>query len=138
MYVGEQDSFFSMIDAYITYMDEDVISIVYDKRREYRNYSWEASLCSINIDVKNGVVMNNVGVLYIDQAFIDDFRIREAEQNNSDIISMYEDWELMELFLEPDSLILYYTPLGMEAGFNHDYGWSTVTYKDYEKYLMNF
>lgn len=138
MYVGEQDSFFSMIDAYVTYMDEDVISIVYDKRREYRNYSWEASLCSINIDVKNGTIMNNVETLYIDQEFIDEFRIREAEQNDSDILSMYEDWELMELLLGPDSLILYYTPLGMEVGINHDYGWSTATYKDYKKYLMNF
>ena len=39
---------------------------------------------------------------------------------------------------DPIDLILFYTPLGMEVGVNHDNGWCTVTYKDYEKYLKHF
>ena len=39
---------------------------------------------------------------------------------------------------DDDSLIIFYTPLGMEVGFNYYYGWVTVTYKDYQKYKSLF
>ncbi len=52
------------------------------------------------------------------------------------------DEELAEVLRDKDSVIAYYTPLGMEVGLNYSgggaSGWVTVTYKDYEKYLMKF
>ena len=37
-----------------------------------------------------------------------------------------------------DELILFYTPIGMEVGFNYYNGWVTVTYPDYLKYQKKF
>ena len=43
------------------------------------------------------------------------------------------DQEITALFNSPD-IIVFYTPKGMEIGFNYDEGWVTVTYEEYEQY----
>ncbi len=47
------------------------------------------------------------------------------------------DQEITALFNSPD-IIVFYTPKGMEIGFNYDEGWVTVTYEEYEQYLKVF
>ena len=47
------------------------------------------------------------------------------------------DQEIIGHFNSSD-IIVFYTPQGMEIGFNYDEGWVTVTYKEYEQYLKVF
>lgn len=136
-YMWEEDYFYGYIEGYVTYMDEEKISIVFAEDAEYSDY-FILSLYCINIDVENGVVLDNTEILDVDDEFSVDFRIREGEQNESDTLDYYTDQELTEMLSDPVDLILFYTPLGMEVGINHDFGWSTATYKDYEQYLKHF
>ena len=48
------------------------------------------------------------------------------------------DQEITYYLTDSDYLIIFYTPLGMEVGFNYYDGWVTVTYRDYEKYQKKF
>jgi len=134
-YFYEDDSFSLDATAYITYMDEEKISIVFS---EYglTGDSQVAYLYSINVDVKNGVIMTNSSIIDINDEFAVDFRKRNQEQNNAEgYVDVLSDQEIVEYLNSSTMGIVFFTPLGLEVGINIDGGWYTVTYKDYEKYL---
>lgn len=139
LYEEEKDGeeFLCEVIGYVTYTSEDVISIVFDEWLMSDQY-YMTSLASINIDVKQGTMINNTEVLEVNDSFSIDFRNRETIQNAGDSLESYTDQELTQMLKDPILLILYYTPLGMEVGVNHDFGWATVTYTDYQKYLKSF
>lgn len=139
-YITEDDYYEAYILGYVTYMDEDKMSIVFDERiysYYYDDYS-DVYLCCINIDMKNGVVLDNKNILNIDDDFSVDFRERSDIQNGeSYYVSMMTDQEITDYFNSKD-IIVFYTPMGMEIGFNYEQGWITVTYSEYEQYLKVF
>ena len=61
------------------------------------------------------------------------------QTNRSDSLNYMTDQEITKYF-NSDDVIVFYTPKGMEIGFNYDdgYGWVTVTYEEYEEYLKVF
>ncbi|WWR14975.1 proline-rich domain-containing protein [Lachnospiraceae bacterium JLR.KK008] len=141
-YAEYGESYAVYTTTYVTYNDEDMISIVID---EYvvLDDEYHVDLYPINIDVKNGVVLDNGSLLEIDEAFAREFRERNDEQNGSiDYLDALSDEELAQVLRDRDAVIAYYTPLGMEVGMNYSdsvsSGWVTVTYKDYDKYLKKF
>lgn len=141
-YAEYGDSYTVYITSYVTYNDEDMISIVLD---EYVMVDdrYHVDLYPMNIDIKNGVILDNDSLLQIDTAFAEEFRERNDEQNGTvEYLDLLSDEELAQSLQDRDSMIAYYTPLGMEIGLNYDgagsSGWVTVTYKDYEKYLSKF
>ena len=89
--------------------------------------------------METGMLMNNTHLLAVDDNFSVDFRKRCELQNgvieNLDYMS---DQEITYYLTDSDYLIIFYTPLGMEVGFNYYDGWVTVTYRDYEKYQKKF
>lgn len=128
--------------AYVTYNDADIISIVLD---EYiaLDGQYHIDLYPINIDVKNGVILDNGSLFSIDEEFAKEFRRRNNEQNDKiPYLESLSDEQLADALQDKNAVIAYYTPLGMEIGLNYseegNSGWVTVTYKDYEKYLTNF
>ena len=136
------NSYSVYISAYVTYNDADIISIVLD---EYiaLDGQYHIDLYSINIDVKNGVILDNGSLLSIDEGFAKEFRRRNNEQNGEiAYLESLSDEQLAYALQDKNAVIAYYTPLGMEIGLNYseegNSGWVTVTYKDYEKYLTNF
>lgn len=134
-YFLEDDEFVLDATAYVTYMDEEKISIVFSEYgyadSEYVNY-----LFSINIDVQNGVVLENSSIINMDDKFAVEFRERNKEQNDaSGYIDELTDQEIVEYLNSPTLGAVFYTPVGLEVGVNLDSGWYTVTYTDYEKYL---
>ncbi len=134
----DSDAFYNcVLQGYVTYMDEDKLSIVFGEDISSSYYYLNTLFC-INIDVKNGTVLNNTEIIDATDKFSIDFRIRESEQNQSDTLDWYTDQQLTEMLNDSVGLIVFYTPLGLEVGINHDYGWSTATYKDYEQYLKSF
>ena len=85
--------------------------------------------------------MDNTGIIDVDDDFSIDFRKRSDTQNGTiDDLTMMTDQEITRYLSSKDSLIIFYTPQGMEIGFNYGNGdgWVTVTYKDYEEFLKIF
>ncbi len=138
-YFLEGDEFYMAMSGYVTYMDEEKMSIVFLERGESNGY--EASyLYSINIDVQNGVVLENSSIIEMNDEFAVEFRNRNKRQNDAEgYIDELSDQEILSYLNSSTLGVVFYTPIGLEVGINFDDGtndgWYTVTFKDYEKYL---
>ena len=136
-----EDSYFDVTsEGYVTYMSESVLSIAFQE--EIRsNFFGAVYVYCINIDMNAGVVMDNTDIIEVDDDFSVDFRERNERQNGeNDMLDSMSDQEITKHLKSEDDLIIFYTPLGMEIGMNYGdgYGWVTVTYNDYKKYLKVF
>lgn len=135
---ADSDGIAAQLAGSVTYMSEDILSVVYQETiyyGEYMDYEIDLYLYCLNFDMKNGVLLQNTGMLDIDKAFVEDFRERSRKQNASSVLDDYKDEEVWNYFDSAYNLILFYCPQGMEIGLNLDNGWVTVTYADYEQYL---
>ena len=137
-YMEDEGSYFAAVSSgFVTYMDEEKLSIVFSEYI-YTDYYNSAYLYCINIDMENGVILDNENILSIDDAFSVEFRKQSDIQNDEIVyLTSMTDQEITALFNSPD-IIVFYTPKGMEIGFNYDEGWVTVTYEEYEQYLKVF
>ena len=137
-YMEDEGSYFAAVSSgFVTYMDEEKLSIVFSEYI-YTDYYNSAYLYCINIDMENGVILDNENILSIDDTFSVEFR-KQSDIQNGEIVYLTSmtDQEITALFNSPD-IIVFYTPKGMEIGFNYDEGWVTVTYEEYEQYLKVF
>ncbi len=124
------------VNCYVAYMDADVLSVAYVEYGYLDDERFDSCVISVNIDMESGFSMTNSQILQIDDEFAIDFRERTIRQNGeNDNLDYYTDQEITELLNDEDSLIIFYTPLGMEVGFNYYFGWVTVTYTDYKRYV---
>ena len=125
--------------GYVSYMSEKILSVIYVEYGYLNGSYLESYVVSYNVDMETGMLMNNTHLLAVDDNFSVDFRKRCELQNgvieNLDYMS---DQEITYYLTDSDYLIIFYTPLGMEVGFNYYDGWVTVTYRDYEKYQKKF
>ncbi len=125
------------VDCYVTYMDEEFLSVVYNVRISMEYYG-QVYLSCVNINMESGVVMHNLmDLIHVDDAFAIEFRERNARQNQTDSIDYMSDQEVAAYLRSENTGIAYFTPLGMEIGFNYEQGWITVTYQDYRDYLRS-
>ncbi len=138
-WVGDEDTFLFEAESYVTYMDEDVLSIAYVERGYLNGDYYESYVVSVNVDMDSRMMLTNSHLLDIDDEFSIEFRNR-CEKQNGEIRSLdyYSDQDITEMLNSEDELILFYTPIGMEVGFNYYNGWVTVTYPDYLKYQKKF
>lgn len=133
--MGSDEYFIFDMESYVTYMEEDILSVIYVEYAFLDEETYESYVVSVNIDMESGMEMTNSQILKIDDEFSIDFRKRSERQNGeSETMDYYSDQEITDLMNDDSTLIIFYTPLGMEVGFNYYYGWVTVTYPDYEKY----
>ena len=133
----EDDIFYAYINAYVTYMDEEKLSIVYNET-VYGDYTEQVYLECVNIDMENGIILDNTQMLSIDDDFSVEFRQKSDIQNGANsYLDSLTDQEITEYF-KSRHIIVFYVPQGMEIGFNYEEGWVTVTYADYEQYLKSF
>ena len=122
------DSFEYQSECYVTYMDEDILSVAFQERGILNDSMIGAVIVSMNFDLQTGLPVGNTGILDIDDEFAIDFRKRCEEQNGEiNGLNYYSDQQIREYLTNENSLIIFYTPLGMEVGINYDDGWATVT-----------
>lgn len=138
-YLSEEDEYEYISTCYVTYMTEDVLSVVYVEYALLNDQYLESYVISKNFDMQTGMTLNNTELINMNDEFSIDFRER-CEKQNGEIsdLSMMSDQEMTEYLTDSDLLIIFYTPMGMEIGFNYYDGWVTVTYSDYEKYAKQF
>ena len=134
---SEENYFMASLVGYVAYMDEDKLSIAYQEEM-YSDRTGGVYLRSINIDMKNGVILDNEDILSVDDEFSVEFRQKSDEQNGEiSYLTYLTDQQITDYF-KSDDIIVFYTPKGMEIGFNYEEGWVTVTFEEYEKYLKVF
>ncbi len=134
---SEENYFVATLAGYVAYMDEDKLSIAWQEEM-YSDRDSGVYLRSINVDMKNGVILDNEDILAIDDEFSVEFRQKSDEQNGEISYLTYMTDQQITDYFKSDDIIVFYTPKGMEIGFNYEEGWVTVTYEEYEKYLKVF
>lgn len=123
------------VESYVTYMDEDILSVVVDEQY-YWGYEVAADLYCMNFDMKTGTLLYNTDIIEPTEELAEAFRDMSDYQNGSiDHIDEISDEDICAYMSDEDYLILFYTPVGLEVGFNYYEGWVTATLKEYEKYL---
>ena len=129
---SEENYFVASLAGYVAYMDEDKLSIAW-REEMYSDRDGGVYLRSINVDMKNGVVLDNEDILAVDDAFSVEFRQKCDEQNGEiSYLTYMTDQQITDYFTSYD-IIVFFTPNCMEMGFNYEEGWVTVSYEEYEK-----
>ena len=141
MYYAQQFDSVSAVDlqltslSYVTYMDENILSVVVDERYSYEDYA-QYDLYCMNFDLTTGALLYNTEIVDADKSLAEAFRKQSEYQNGiTSSVDDYTNEEIEEFLANEDSLILFYSPVGLEIGYNHPEGWVTATLKDYEEYL---
>lgn len=121
-------------EGYVTYMDEDVVSVVF-LEYIYLNSAYLPRISDINIDVRAGSVLKHGSMVDYTTALAQRVRKQNAYQNSVDLESMPWSDEDIALLLQSEEGVAFYTPVGLEVGFNYSssdtgYGWLTVTLKE--------
>lgn len=136
-----EDTYYVVIDSYVTYMDEDILSIVY-KESVYLSLQndpfQDLSFYCINIDLHTGEMMENTEILHVDEAFVATLRDRELIENESRVLGDFSDEEIIEMLMDEGYLVLFYTPMGMEVGLNLGERVIYFMYDDYQQFLNTF
>ncbi len=127
-------------EAYVTYMDENLISIVFvELYTKTDNSNFEYIYC-YTFDM-SGEEFKVIEFELTDTSdgFIDALKTRCLEQSTSDadyLFSTYTKEEIRNNIITADyGLVAFYTPLGMEIGLNYDGYWCCATFKDYADYI---
>ena len=138
---GEGDAFTCYVDSFVTYMDEDILSIVFKEELFMQLGSDSFDMLDfycVNIDLQTGMVMENTEILHLDEAFAIDFRQREINENGDAALTHYTDQEILEMLRDPGQLVAFYTPYGMEVGLNLEDIIVYVMYDDYVHFLNSY
>ncbi|MDD3368994.1 MAG: hypothetical protein PHP50_08950 [Lachnospiraceae bacterium] len=135
-YLSEDEEYSVWVEPYIANMSEETISIVFNEYvQEGDTYSY-VSLCPMTYDLTTGEFAYVSEQVRMDDAFIKAFRAQCETQGMGDNIADLSDTELADMFSESyGDMVAFYTPLGLEVGFNYDAGWMTVTMREYEQYM---
>lgn len=136
-YMYESDNirdFMLEVESFVTYMDEETLSVVVDEYI-YMGENIAYNVYSMNFDLITGKLLNNTDIIEVSDELVDAFIEQSIYQNGSSSVSDYSDEEIADFMSNEDSLILFYTPVGLEIGYNHEYGWVTATLKDYQRFL---
>ncbi len=138
---SDDDVFSCEIESYVTYMDEKTLSVVFKEsiylELENDPFSFFSFYC-MNFDLETGNLIQNEEVLHVDDDFVTDFRQREIFENGDEALTDYSDQEIKEMLESYDTLVLFYTPLGLEVGLNLPGRIVYVTYEDYEQFLNSY
>ena len=127
-------------DCIVTYNDDDIISCVYNTT-SYEGENLDMMyIHGANVDVKNAQLMENTKIVNCDDDFSKFFVERSNTQNRYvESINNSDVSDVTKVLNDEDSLIVFFTPLGLEIGINYRYyyysGWVTITINDFAQYL---
>ncbi len=129
-------------DSVITFNNDEVISVGYSTTSYENNDINNFYIHGINVDVRDGSLIENTDFLNFRGDFSEFFVERSNIQNSHvDAINDSKYSDTAKVFQNDDSLILLFTPLGIEVGINYryqySYGWVTITMNDFDEYFMN-
>ncbi len=126
--------------SYVTYMDEEVMSVAVGTYTYFFNYEgiWEdfGMLQCITFDLTTGEEIPKDEIIDIDIALARQFQELMAEQEDKnegafEVLNINTPEEILKQDLSDDwNNLVFYTPAGIEAGFNRAAYYVTVTIKE--------
>lgn len=141
---NDDDSFsgeyYADVISYITYNDENTISIVLEEYYKIDD-SFYVDLYSMNYNLITGTRIANSEILNVDEKLAREFRDTSNIQNGqSYAVDSLSDLDLVDFITDDTCNIVFYSPKGVEIGFNYIYGetdsgWITATIINYDNYL---
>lgn len=137
----ESDRYYCVVDSYVTYMDEELLSIVFKETVSLylRDDPFQdLYYYCVNINLQTGQPMDNTHILKVDEAFVASLREKELIENGENTLDAYSDAEIIEMLMDDGDLVLFYTPMGMEVGLNMGDRVIYFMYDDYVQYLNTF
>lgn len=121
---------YGYVDAYVTYMSEERLSVVflyYSDEGGRENYH----ISALNYDMTTGAQIPLEEIIPQFE-FVEMFRKTCEVQNGyysaAELESM-SDAEIMDAITNPETGVAFYSPVGVDLGFNYEGGWMTVTLK---------
>ncbi len=136
--IAQENDCNAISDAYVTYMDEDVISVVFIELYTFSDGTNYESIYCHNYDIETGTRIH-FELLDESDEFLNELEKRCLVESTSDAPYLFENYTKDEIrndiFTEDFGLVAFYTPLGMEIGLNYDGYWCCSTFKDYENYI---
>lgn len=130
-YKSEYQEYESGISSYgyVTYMDEEKVSVVV-KHSFYEKRTTTPRVEAVSFWIETGEVISHEEMTEIDEELVWQFRSRNTYQNGTvDFVEDLSDEELIEYLKSEEDSVMFYSPVGLEIGFNYDGGWVTVTLK---------
>lgn len=116
--------------AYVTYMDEETLSVVV-QHRIYDDSSAIPEVKAVSFRMDTGEEIPKEQMITVDEELARQFRTRDSAQNGGvEFVEEASDEELIRLLNDEETSVMFYTPVGLEIGFNYDGGWVTVTIKN--------
>lgn len=117
--------------GYVTYMDEEKISVVI-RHSLNDGKKTDSIVRAVTFRMDTGEIMPHSEMVDTDEYLVYQFRSRNTFQNGEvEFVEKLSDEELLAYLLDEEDSIMFYTPVGLEIGFNFDDGWVTVTLKSY-------
>ena len=121
--------------GYVTYMDESKISVVF-QHDLYEENGTLPRVTTVTFDLESGQEIKPEQMTAVDEELVMRFRAQNETQNGGvEFVENSSDEDLLALLRDPQTGIFFYSPVGLEAGFNYESGeyssgWVTVTLKD--------
>ncbi len=125
--------------CHVTYTDEDMISVIFEDQTDVLGTKG-VYVTSVNINLKTGTILDNGQILDLPDDFGKTFRERSLKQNGETPgTDLFSDEQIMTLLDDTSSLIVFYTPVGLEIGYEYqkgqNNGWLTISLREYQQYL---
>ena len=79
-WITEEETYYFETESYVTYMDENILSIAYVEYGYLDDEYYESYVISVNIDMESGLALTNSQMLEINDEFSIDFRNRSEER----------------------------------------------------------
>ena len=125
--------------SYVPYNDSDNISVVIQDDVYLAGRS-DIHLSAVNINLITGTILDNSGILNLPDDYGAVFRERSEKQNGHiEALTRASDELILSYLKDPENQIVFYTPIGLEVGFEYTAGgttgWVTISLKDYQDLL---
>ena len=121
--------------GYVTYMDEEMISIVF-QHSLYGDQGTLPRVSALTFDLETGELLEPGEMITVDEELVMRFRSQNQTQNGAvAYLDNLSDEAFLSILNDPDQSFYFYSPVGLEAGFNYESeeygsGWVSVTLKE--------
>ena len=121
---------YGYVDGFVTYMSEENLSVVLEYYYDHEGNE-EFYITALNFDMKTGKEISTQEMLPAFE-FIADFREGCENQNGyyvAEILDKMSNEDIRAAILDPERGVVFYSPVGVDIGFNYPDGWMTATFK---------
>ena len=106
--------------GYVTYMDEEMISIVF-QHSLYGDQGTLPRVSALTFDLETGELLEPGEMITVDEELVMRFRSQNQTQNGAvAYLDNLSDEAFLSILNDPDQSFYFYSPVGLEAGFNYE------------------